>query len=268
MPDKTCEEKLEELEDSQSELEEEIISDVEKKQPFTYAPITLIVADQGGGKSTILTARAVDDTFSHATSVKLASGYEMPVTPALNEKGKPIVGLVTVHLPNKQPFVAKVPDNACVIAKDIRVFANYHLYGIRSMYTDLATILEYINSDLYLNGWILIDEAYIGANARNSMNLLNQIITQFGMQIRKRRLHLMVSYPLDNMADLIFRKARTEYITPSYNPKTLEVTAEIRKNKEKKKSVTFYAPTYWGYFDTEERFDMPENRIGKAMIDT
>lgn len=183
-------------------------------------------------------------------------------------KEKAIIGMATIYFPNKAPFVAKIPENSCVIAKSVRIFANYHLYGVRYMYCDLATILEYINSDLLLDGWVLIDEAYIGADSRNSMNLLNQIIsTHLGMQIRKRRLHLMVSYPMDSMAEKRFRLARTERITCSYNEKTFEVTAEIKKDKEKKKVVTFYAPTYWGYFDTEERFALSERKKNKAIME-
>ncbi len=234
-------------------------------QPFTFAPIALIVAEQGGGKSTIATARAVDDTFAHVTRVRLESGYEVKASPALNDKGKPIIGYVTVHFPDKESFVAEVPEGACVIADSVRVFANYHLYGIRYVPCDLATILEYINTGLIVDGWILIDEAYIGGDSRNSMNLLNQIITKFGMQIRKRRLDLIVCYPLDKMADLRFRLIRTERITCHYDEKTQEITAEIKRGKEKKKTITFWAPLYWPYFNTEERFAIPEKQISKAL---
>ncbi len=237
-----------------------------KGQPFTSAKITLIISDQGGGKSTILTARAVDDTFAHATSVKLPNGIVVPVAPALNEKGKPIIGYVEVHFPNKAPYIAKVPSGAGVVAESVRVFANYHLYGVRSFYLkDLAVILGHINDDLFLDAWLLIDEGYISGDARNSMSVLNQIITEFGMQMRKRRVRFMIAYPLAKMADLRYRLVRTEYITCSYNEATLEVTAEIKRSGEKRKSVTFYAPTYWQYFDTEERFKIPQSRVDKVL---
>lgn len=57
-----------------------------KRQPFTSAPISLIISPQGGGKSTILTARAIDDTFAHITSIKLENGYEVKASPAYNER--------------------------------------------------------------------------------------------------------------------------------------------------------------------------------------
>ena len=235
------------------------------QQPFTSAQISLIIADQGNGKSTVATARAVDDTFAKLTSIILPNGYEVEASPALNERGKSIVGYATIYFPHKEPFVAPVPEGSCCIAEKVRVFSNYTLYGIRHAKCSLADILEHLNDDLLLDGWVLIDEAYIGADARNSMNLLNQIITQFGFQIRKRRLHLVVCYPLNKMADLRFRLARTEYITCTYNEKTHEITCEIKKGKDRKKTITFFAPTYWPYFNTEERFAIPESRIAKGL---
>ncbi len=238
-----------------------------KKQPFTFAPITLVVAEQGNGKSTVLTARAVDATFAGLTSVKLSSGYVVQASPALNEKGKSIIGYATVYFPDKKPFVAKIPDGACAVADKIRIFANYHLYGIRYMYCDLPTILEHLNDWLLMDGWLLIDETYIDADNRNSMNILGKIMSQFGFQIRKRRLHLMLSYPLDRMAELRFRLSRTERITPTCNPKTWEITATIKRSREREKAVTFYAPLYWAYFDTEEKFAFREKTIAKAQAE-
>jgi hypothetical protein len=235
------------------------------RQPFTSAPLTLVVAEQGGGKSTFATARPVEDTFKRLTSIILPNGYEVEASPALNEKGKAMVGWATIYFPHKEPFVAPVPEGSCCIAEKVRIFTNYTLFGIRHAKCSLADILEHLNDDVLLDGWIVIDEAYIGADARNSMNLLNQIITQFGFQIRKRRLHLIVCYPLNKMADLRFRLARTEYVTCTYNEKTHEVTAEIKKGKDRKKIVTFDATIYWPYFNTEERFAIPESRIAKGL---
>jgi hypothetical protein len=237
------------------------------RQPFTSAKIALIVAEQGQGKSTFLTARVVDDTFANVSSVKMPNGYEVKASPALNEKGKPMVGYATIHFPDKKPFMAKVPTGASVIAENIKIFANYHLYGIRSFYVDLAFMLEHINDDLFLDAWLLVDEGYIEGDARNSMSVLNQIITQLGMQMRKRRVRFMIAYPLNKMADLRYRLVRTEYVTCTYNEVTYEVTAEIKRTNEKKKTVTFFAPLYWAYYDTEERFKLPESRINKALKD-
>jgi hypothetical protein len=242
----------------------------EVKQPFTKASLSMVVADQGGGKSTILTARPVDDVFKHITSVAFNPGTEneliVPASPALKENGKPVIGWATLYFPNKEPMVVELPRNSCARADGIRVFANYHLYGIESVYVDLAFIVEHINDALFMNGWVIIDEGYISADNRNSMTQLNQIIAgALEFQLRKRRIHFLISYPLSRMAELRFKLAKTEYIEPSYNEKTFEVTAKIKRNKKPSQTVTFYAPTYWRFFRTEERFKIPEARVNKAL---
>ncbi len=245
---------------------------IKERQPFTYAPISLVEADQGQGKSNTIVARVVDATYAKMTSIKLFKDgkefYEVKASPVLNERGKPIIGLATVYFPNKEPYEIEVPDEACVIAESVKVFANFKLYGIRYVYCDLATILENLNTDLLLDAWVLIDEAYIGGDARNSMNLLNQILTKFGMQIRKRHIHLMVCYPMGKMADLRYRLANTEHIMPNFNPKTNEITLTVKKKGQKMRTLPpYYAPLYWRYFDTDERFRIPEKQIGKALAE-
>ena len=248
------------INDKLVELEEQ-----EAQAPLSKAPIALIVSPQGGGKSTIMTARAVDSTFANATSVIMPNGFEVPCLPALNDKSKPIIGSVIPLFKGEEPFVAEVPDDACVVAESIKIFANYHLYGIRSYFVSLADIVENINTDLFTNAYLYLDEGYIGADARNSMNMLNQILsTQFAFQLRKRHLHFTIAYPLSRMADIRYRLMWTERIECEYNDKTFEITAKIRKNGKEKK-ITFDASLYWQYFNTDERFKIPESKISKAL---
>ena len=249
----------------------------EERQPFTSAKITLIVAEQGGGKSTLLTARVVDDTFDKLTSVCLFMGknddgtdkwIDVPASPVRNEKNKALIGYANIYLPNREPKVVQLPTNACAVADKVKIFANYHLYGIRYYHCDLATILENINTELLMDAWVNLDEGYIGADNRNSMTMLNQILTQFEFQLRKRRVHLQIAYPLKRMAELRIKMARTEYIECTYDEKHYEVIADVKKDKERKKTVRVGASLYFPYYDTEERFKLPESRINRAIKGT
>ncbi len=243
---------------------------VEVKQPFNYAHITWIEGEYGSGKSNTATARAIDATYANVTKVQLFKDgvpfYEVKASPALNEKGKPMTGFVTVHFPNKEPYVVEVPDDACVIADGVRVFANFHLYGIRYMKCDLADILEYLNTGLIKDGYVLVDEAYIGGDARNSATLLSKIITWFTAQIRKRRVNLIFCYPSGGKwAELRIRTSNTEHIICQYNEKTQMITLTIKKRREKSKTISYCASLYWRHYKTEEMQDIPEGMIGRAL---
>jgi len=246
---------------------------LQDKKPFTKALLSLIVAEQGGGKSTLLSARAVDPTFANLTSIVLVLGkkpdgtdrtFEVKASPALNDRGKPIIGYATIYLPDKEPFVAEIPDNGYAVAKDIKVFANYHLYGIRYMYVSLADVVQYIDSALFIDGIVNIDEGYIGAGNRGGMSSLGQVMTEQAFQLRKKRMHFNISYPLDKLSDLRFRLARTERITCSYDEARHEITAKIQRAKQKEKVITVDGSIYHKYFRTEERFKLLESKKAKA----
>jgi hypothetical protein len=244
--------------------------DITPKMPFTQAYFCLIVAPQGGGKSTILTARPVDDTFKNLTSVifypNTPKQLSVKASPALNEKGHAINGWATLYFPNKEPLIMELPRNSCAVANGITVYANYHLYGVRAAFIDLAFIMEHADDGTFYEAWLNIDEGYIGGNARNSMSLLNQILTgELAFQLRKNRTKLQIAYPMDKMADSRIRMARSEYITCSYNEKSMEVIAEIKKDKIPAYTRPIDATQYWKYYKTEERFKMPEGKKHRAI---
>jgi hypothetical protein len=258
------EKELDELELAEAELD---------KKPFTKAPICLIVGEQGGGKSTVMACRAVDATYKRLTRVRLFLGkdnegnehyYDVKARPVLNDKGYSIVGYAMIYLPNEEPFVAEVPENACAIADGLRIFYNGHYYGINYMHVELADIIENINSALFMDGIINVDEGYIGGGNRTGMTVLGDTITKFQYQIRKRRIYFNIASPQDGIMDTRFRTTRTERIVCSYNEDTFRITTKIQKAKKQEKTIDFDPRGYWKYFRTEERFKQPENKLAKA----
>lgn len=162
--------------------------------------------------------------------------------------------------------VAKVVD-AYHKDKGTKIFVNFHLYGIRYVYADLATIVEYLNSNLVTEGYVIIDESYIGGDARMGMTLMTKVLTWFGSQIRKRGLHLILIAQHGRMIDWRFRLFMTEHILCSYNEKTYMITLTIvERSKKRKRTYSYYEPQYRKYYDTDELPQIPENLLRKALI--
>ena len=163
--------------------------------------------------------------------------------------------------------VAKVKD-AHEADPATKIFANLHLYGIRYVYADLGTIVEYLNSNLITEGYIIIDESYIGGDARRGMTLMTQVLTWFGSQIRKRGLHLILIAQHGRMIDHRFRLFMTEHILCSYNEKTHMITLTVveRGKKGKKRTYAYYGPQYWKNYDTNELPQIPETLLAKALL--
>jgi len=166
--------------------------------------------------------------------------------------------------------VAKLVD-AIKDGINTKIFTNFHLYGIRYVYTDLATIVEYLNTKLMSatkdeEVYVVIDESYIGGDARRGATLLSQVLTWFGSQIRKRRLHLILIAQHGRMVDWRFRFFMTEHIICSFNEKTNYITLSItRKGEKKKRAINYYAPEYWKYYDTNELPQIPQKILDKVL---
>ncbi len=160
--------------------------------------------------------------------------------------------------------VARVVD---AYKKDptIRIFCNFNLYGIPYVHATLAQIIEWLDAGIIRDGFLLIDEHYIGGNARESMNAFGKVLAKFSMTIRKRHLHVILIYPHERMADWIYRWAVTERILCSYDERNHMITLIVKKRKSRPKTIRYYAPQYWGYYDTDELPRLPAKQIGRAI---
>jgi hypothetical protein len=147
-----------------------------------------------------------------------------------------------------------------------RIYANFHLYGVRYMYLPLPVLLEYLNSDLIRDAWVLVDEGYIEGDKRDSMNSLAKTVTKFRNQIRKRKIDFVLIAPDSTELDFRWRKVATKRILCTYNPKTKRITMYIKKKGvTRTKVVSYYAPQYWKYFRTDEVREIPSGQISKAL---
>lgn len=164
--------------------------------------------------------------------------------------------------------VARVID-AYKKDSNTRILANFILYGIKYVYADLATIVEYLNSDLIRDGYVIIDEAYIGLEAREGMAALNKILGYLSLQAGKRRVRLIVIVQHGRMIEWRIRWLASEHIICTYNDKTYMITLQIKKKGDKSvRRISYYAPQYWKYFDTEEVMAIPDSKLAKALTGT
>ena len=164
-------------------------------------------------------------------------------------------------------MVARVVD---AYRKDpaIKIYANFHLYGIRYVYLPLPLMLEYLNSGLIQDGYLLIDEAYISGDAREGMTAVVKLITKLANQMRKRHLHLYLSVPNAKMIDWRYRWAVTEkIICVGYNENThmMKLIIKNKRKYQRPRTVVYDASQYFSYYDTDEQIEIPQSQIAKAI---
>jgi len=236
------------------------------KIPLNKAPITLVEGTQGKGKNTYCVSEAVDLTFANATSIRLAGGEVFKVSPVLTVKGYPIIGKVIVHLAHKD-IVAKCPIGSCVIADGVRVFANFHFYGIRSAYLTIGEVLNYLNEGLISHAYLYLDEHYLVANAREWMSSQSKAITQLSNQMRKGHIHLTYITPFARQIDTLEKASVSKNVLCEiYDPETHMTTYSVKQEGQHGTLTReYYAATYFPYYMTDEKIQMSKDKIGRAI---
>jgi hypothetical protein len=231
--------------------------------PMAYAHVVFIEGDQGSGKNTVAVARLAEKTFANITSIRLEDGRIIKATPT----NPPRVGRAKIWLLNREPFVANVPPKSCAIADSVKIYANFHLYGIRASFMPLDAMIEYLNEGYINNGYVVCDEHYIGGSTLRTMSNLVSTIGDLGFQMRKRHVEFMMLAPYKRLVGYRNRSIVTEHIMCSYDEDKHEITITVRKKGERRSRTfpPFYAPYYWPYFNTDELIQIPQSQISKAL---
>ena len=236
------------------------------KLPLNQAPITLCEGTQGKGKNLFCVSEAVDLTFANATSIKLTNGQIFNVSPVLTEKGYPIIGKVIVHLPHKD-IMANCPVGSCVIADGVRIYGNFHFFGIRAAYLTIGEVINYLNEGLISHAYLYLDEHYLVGNAREWMSPQSKAITQLTNQMRKGHIHLTYITPFARQIDTLERASvYRNVLCENYNPETHMATYSM-KQEGQHGAITreYYAATYFPYYLTDEKIQMSKDKIGRAI---
>lgn len=244
---------MQEASDRIDELEvgHTLIEPPKNLQPFDQAKVTLIEAEQGQGKSCTAVGRTVDAYYIDC------------VKNWCREKG--ITGEAKGYI--RKYRIAMVKVNGTVkyyrvhkdykLHSDMRIFANFHLYGIPYVYVpSFGHLLKWMKMGLLVQGRLLIDETYVGANARDSMTAFGKELEKQSFQLRKMQLEVDIITPHARLIDKWMRTVPTKHILCSYDAKRREITLTVREKGKKARTLPpfdamQYFPNYW----TNERIN-------------
>ncbi len=242
--------------------------------PPDYADIRLITGEQGGGKSTTSVALPIGVYHDNLTGLRFTSGEVVKALP-LTQADKALLQKAKLSSPYKLRYARVVsPDGAetklvkippeCMRLSATRIFANFTLYGVEYVPIHAADIIEYMNTDLFQDAWILLDES-VDTDSRNSMDSVGKLMAIFGATIRKRCAHLLLSLQYKRMIEHRFRLFATTTIICSYDEITQYITVDIKRRSEPAFSTSYWQPTYRPFFDTHEIVKAPQYKIDNAL---
>ena len=237
------------------------------------ADVRLITGDQRDGKTTVLVAYAKDDYYDNLSGIISPSGNKIKAK-ALTEKDKQLLRdnkiiphpfrFVRVFSDDgKHSKIIRIPVGYNVLSP-VKIFANFHLYGLRYKYTTLGELLEYINSDLFTDCWVLSDES-AWTDPRNSMTTFGKTVATFSATIGKRNVRFCQATQFSEMIERRLRLFWTTKCLCTYDKDTKMVTVDMTKKGEPSRSDDFYAPYYFPNFDSTERIPVPERFISRAL---
>jgi hypothetical protein len=262
-------------------IEEKVVEKVVRQKPLHFAPFTIVEGEQKSGKTNFCVTRVINPTFANLTSIKLYNGTPegliVKAAPVLNSRGFTAIGFAKIWLPSQSPKIMRVPPRSILRADSIRIFANFHLKGIRYSYLKIPEIVRHLNdgsiTGLSRDGsiraaFLIIDEAYLaGLDKRRSMGALAIVFSQLGYQIAKRHLNVMVALPEANVLGFRTTDIENEHVICTYNEATEEITALIRNRKkyQGKREITYKARPYWKYYDPDEQQPMSNTEMYRAI---
>jgi len=229
------------------------------------ANATLIIAPMGEGKTVTITAIIVDDYFKNVYAIESPEGFLFPVEPYKRD----IVKLLPLpEDPDKKPKIIQIPKGY-MPKSTLRVFANYHLYGIEYLYASPEKVLSLINTGAISHGKWVIDESYISGEARRGQNTLNLVYTWLAQQVRKRGIELFLLAQNARFIDWRFRDVARFRILCRYNEKT-QIARLLFQNLSRgtEKILHYYTPYYWKYYNTNEIPPIPTPMIRGAAKST
>jgi len=284
---------------------------VPKPPPLHYAPVTIVEGEQKSGKTCFCVTRVVDPTFKYLTSIKLYNntkdGIVVKAQPVLKPNGFAVVnwakilrGFDYVYNIIKEyqgqlvadkwkktrdvyriddKTIMPVPPRSIVISDAVRIFANFHLKGIRYKYYTEAEIVAHLNdgtiSGLPLTkddpvklAFLILDEAYMaGMDKRRSLDGLSVVMSHLGNQFAKRHLNVMIALPNANYLGFRIIDLEAEHVVCEYDEIREIITARIQARKKYKtpRSVPIQARQYFKYYDPDELKKMSNKDLMSAL---
>jgi hypothetical protein len=109
---------------------------------------------------------------------------------------------------------------------------------------------------LLVDGWLLVDEYYVGGNARDSMTAFGKEMEKQSYQMRKMQLEVVIITPHAKLIDKWTRLTPTKHILCSCDAHKM-ITLTVRKKGEKNAKILppFDAREYFPFYWTNERIN-------------
>jgi hypothetical protein len=246
----------------------------ESSYDSALADIRAIEGSQGSGKTCSSVAIVVDECYSNLNGILNPSTGEFYKARALNEdeikflQSKKIayhhLKHVRVFSNNDKSSKIMAKPKGWVIQSPIKVFANFHFFGIRHEFIGMSEIIENINSDRFTDGFVIFDETSI-TDRRDTMTSEGKMTAAFAAQVRRRRLHMIVIAQTLNMIQSRFLLFATTRVSCSYDADTHIIDLDVNEKSPYMNSVQYYAPDYWKFYKHDEIVKMPQHKVDKLM---
>jgi hypothetical protein len=225
---------------------------ISSTEPFNEAQVTLIEGDQGSGKSNTAVAIVVDAYYNDCAKIYLESRGIYGEVKGYDRKNRIIkvqVGKDLKYYQVPQSYKMKSP---------MKIFANFHLYGIPFVYIPtFGHLLKWLKMGIIVDGWLLIDEYYIGGSARDSMTAFGKELNKQSFQMRKMQLKVVILTPIAKLIEQYARIIPTKHILCAYDKRRKEITLTVREKgvKGSKTLPPYDATQYWVNYWTNERIN-------------
>lgn len=220
--------------------------------PFSEAHVTIIEGDQGSGKSNTAVGLVRDAHDKDCVRIYCEANGIEGVVKAYDRRSR----VAKLRL-NGQVKLIRIPEDY-KLHSPMKIFCNFHLYGIPYVYIpSFGHLLKWLRMGLIADCWLLIDEYYIGGNARDSMTAFGKEMEKQSYQMRKLAAEVVIMTPHARLIDKWTRLTPTKHIMCSYDKKRREITLTIReKGKKGSKTLPPYDATqYWRNYWTNERIN-------------
>ncbi|MFA5300472.1 MAG: hypothetical protein WC389_19980 [Lutibacter sp.] len=235
-----------ELEAIANQAMDQIIDDV----PFSEAHVSIVQGSQRGGKTVYAVGKVVDAYRKDCVAIYCKDVLHIEYE---------------VKAYYKAERIAKIKQNGMIkyieipksyeLCSPMKIFSNIHLYGLPYVYIpSFKHLAVWLKSGFVSNGWLIMDEAHVGINARSGSTTLGKELVTQCMQLGKSKLDVMLITHMPRLIDWVARTIPTKAITCTYNEKNHRVTYTLRRKGESNtEEHSFDASQYWPNYRTNEK---------------
>lgn len=242
----------------------------------SQADTRILHGGQGSGKTNTATAIVIDDCFMNLTGVintKTGESYkarplndrEIELLETKNVSYNPLKHIKIFSNNDKSSKIIVKPKD-WIIESPVKVFSNYHFYGIRYKLIDENFMIENLNDEILTNAWLVLDEGFL-TDKQDTMSRPNKMIAKFGAQGRRKKLHTIIIAQYADMINTRFARFATTRVQCSYDKYTKYIELDVIGKSDFMQSGNYYAPNYWPFFKHDENVAIPQRQIDNFLAE-